>query len=180
MSTKCGDDPGVDSTDIGDQNLICKCLGALEVSAVYDLVAQRFLDILKSIRSSFDIPTSENRQQKFNTKEDVSSTYERPYPTRSEIPSKLTLYILEIFRHPFGGESEVIGHDDYVLSRFFPDHWRFLVPEPSPGIGMKDLRSPGPGSGRPTDRRNKQDSRGNRSPPFRTKEEYEAFFRRIS
>lgn len=179
MSTKCGDDPSMESTDIGDQNLICKCLGALEVSAVYDIVAQRFLDILNSIRSSFALPSA-NRQQKFNTKEDVSSTYEKPYPTRADTPSKLTLYILDIFRHPFGGESEVIGHDDYVLSRFFPDHWRFLVPEPSPGIGLKDPGSPGPGSRPPTDRRNKQDSRENRSPPFRTKEEYEAFFRRIS
>lgn len=104
-------------------------------------------------------------------------------PTCSETPSRLTRYILNIFRQPFGGESNVIGQDDYSLSKFFPDHWRFLVPELSPGIGLENSDhngSSGTSSGCSLEVGNKRDSRENGSPLFRTKEEYEAFFRRIS
>lgn len=165
MSTECST---VDATDITDQNLVCKCLDALEVSANSDLVAQRFLDILNSIRSSF------TGQHKLDT---GRKTAHNPEP-----PSKLTQYILEIFRHPFGGESNVIGHDDYVLSRFFPDHWRFLVPEPARGRALKEPVRDGPpgwSAGRIYGKGDRQ-GRENRSPPFRTKEEYEAFFQRVS
>lgn len=174
MSTKCGNAPTADATDITGQNLVCKCIGALEVSAHSDLVARRFLDILNSIRSFF------TGQRELDT--DGGGEPKPDSETRAGAPSKLTRYILEIFRHPFGGESNVIGHDDYVLSRFFPDHWRFLVPEPARGRALKEPVREGPpgwSAGRICSRADKQE-RGNRSSPFRTKEEYEAFFRRVS
>lgn len=166
MSTKCGNSPAAaDDIDIASQNLVRKCLDALEVSTNSDLVARRFLDILNSIWSSVA------GQQRSPDSE-----------TRAETPSRLTRYILEIFRHPFGGESNVIGHDDYVLARFFPDHWRFLVPEPARGRALKSPVRDGPpgwSAGRICGRADKHD-RENRSPPFLTKEDYEAFFRRVS
>jgi hypothetical protein len=83
---------------------------------------------------------------------------------------------------PFGGESKVIGRDEYTLSKFFPQNWRFLVPEPPP-MGTFNLdgstSSSPPGDG--SDSNERRDSKKPRGPPhFRTKEEYEAFFRRIS
>lgn len=178
MSTKGGDgdDISMDSTATRDQDLICKCLAALKVCAAYDLVARRFLDILNSIRDSFAISASANRQQKVDANgvhNHVSST-----------PSKLTRYILNIFSQPFGGESRVIGQNDYVLSKSFPDHWRFLVPELShPDKGPESSGhsgSSGASSERPPDRGKKRDLKENGPSPTWTQEEYEAFFRRIS
>lgn len=187
MSTKGGDDFSVDSTITCDQDLVCKCLAALKVCAAYDLVARRFLDILNSIRDSFAISASADRQQKVDANgvhDHVSSTYEKSHPAHSKTPSKLTRYILNIFRQPFGGESRVIGQNDYVLSKFFPDHWRFLVPEPSsPDNRLKTFGhngSSGTSFGCPPDGGNKRDLIENGPSPPWTKEEYEAFFRRVS
>lgn len=187
MSTKGGDDFSMDCTDTRDQDLICKCLAVLKVCAAYDLVARRFLDILNSIRDSFAMSASADQQQKVDANgihNHVSSTYEKSHPARSKTPSKLTRYILNIFRQPFGGESRVIGQNDYVLSKFFPDHWRFLVPEPScPHKGLESSGHNGSSSAsseRPPDRGKTRDLKENRTSPPWTKEEYEAFFRRVS
>lgn len=179
MSTKVGD--GL-SADVEDQRLICKCLGALEVCAVYDLVAQRFLDILNSIQRSFAISAGANRQQTVEMVPGpvrISPADENSCPTRPATLSPLTRNILYIFRQPFGGDSKVFGQDDYTLSKSFPGGWRFLAPEPSAVTVLRNSghnEPPDPSSGHSTGR---GDSRSG-SPPFRTKEEYEAFFRRIS
>lgn len=184
MSTKSSDGSGTDPVNTQDQNLVCKCLGALEVSAAYDIVAQRFLDILSSILRSFTIPT--NTQQNAGSKrvlDNASPADESSCLPRFAASSQLTRNILDIFRQPFGGESKVIGQDDYTLSRFFPQNWRFLVPEPSPETGFRSLGYDKPLSSsitRSADGGDKRDSRKRGTPPFRTKEEYEAFFRRIS
>lgn len=184
MSARGSDGSSTDPIDSQDQDLICKCLGALEVSAVYDLVAQRFLDILNSIRRSFG--SSSNRQQKVGSKralEHVSPTDEISCISHFVTSSQLTRNILDIFRQPFGGESKVIGQNDYTLSRFFPENWRFLVPEPSPATGFRVSshdRSSDSSSGHSADGGDRRDSRKRGPPPFRTREEYEAFFRRIS
>ena len=190
-----------DSTVSGQDNeLLTQCAEVLTYCASYDNVAQRYLDILNSIRRSIEPATSPSSSSPSSGKKPPPKRL-RAYPDqeigRFQYPrftdtDPVTQFIVNLLRNPFGGEMRVLDGDNRPL-KVFPENWRFLCPEPprniegfrtpflTPEGGTFQTSRPGPAwVASPSSGSDSSESSRRRKIPFRTKEEFEAFFRRAA
>ncbi|RPA96244.1 hypothetical protein L873DRAFT_1811641 [Choiromyces venosus 120613-1] len=184
-----------------DNEQLTKCIEALEFCAPYDNVAQRYLDILNSIcrsiksvtpPSSSSSSSSGKKPPPKRLRTSPDQEYDRFQYSRFTNTDPVTQFIINLLRNPFGGEMRVLDGDNSPL-KIFPENWRFLCPAPPRNIeGFKTpLLTPEEGTFQPsrpgsapvaspsTDSDSLESSR-RRKIPFRTKEEFEAFFRRVT
>ncbi|CUS15002.1 unnamed protein product [Tuber aestivum] len=184
-----------------DNELLSNCLQALKFCALYDNVAQRYLDILNSILRSIESASPPSSSSSTSSRERPPSKRLRTSPDhefrRFQYPhftdtDPVTRFIINLLRNPFGGEMRVLDVENPPL-KVLPENWRFLCPEPPHNI--EGFRTPflvpeegtfqtsRPGSALSASSSTGSDSLGNsrrRKIPFHTKEEYEAFFRRVA
>jgi len=184
-----------------DDGLLTQCAEALKYCASYDNVAQRYLDILNSIRRSIGPATPPSSSPPSSAGKKPPSKRLRTYPDqefgrfqypRSTDTDSVTQFIINLLRNPFGGEMRVLDGEN-TSSKVFPENWRFLCPEPPRKI--EGFRAPfltpeggtfqtsRPGSAwvaSPSSGSDSLESSRRRKIPFRTKEEFEAFFRRAA
>ncbi|PWW77848.1 hypothetical protein C7212DRAFT_350812 [Tuber magnatum] len=181
-----------------DNELLSNCVEALKFCAPYDNVAQRYLDILNSILRSIESATSPSSSSS-------SSSGGRPTQKRLRISpdqefgrfqyprftdtDPVTQFIINLLRNPFGGEMHVLDGENPPLE-VLPENWRFMCPEPPHNIGGFRTRFSAseegaflpsrPGSASSSTGSDSLGGSRRRKIPFRTKEEFEAFFRRVA
>ncbi|KAG0639107.1 hypothetical protein HOY80DRAFT_886806 [Tuber brumale] len=184
-----------------DKELLAECAEALKFCAPYDNVAQRYLDILNSIRRSIEPATPPSSSSSSSSGGNPPPKRLRTSPhqefwrfrcPRFTDADPVTQFIISLLRNPFGGEMRVLD-GEYPPLKVFPENWRFLCPEPPRNIeGFRTplltpeegtFRASRPGSALSASPSTDSDSLENsrrRKVPFRTKEEFEAFFRRVA
>lgn len=184
-----------------DNELLTQCTEALKFCASYDNVAQRYLDILNSVRRSIESAAPPSFSPPSSTGKKPPPKRLRTYPDqefgRFQYPrftdtDPVIQFIINLLRNPFGGEMRVLDGENTPL-KVFPENWRFLCPEPPRNIGgfrtpfltpeesTFQTSRPGPACvASPSAGSDGLESSRKRKVPFRTKEEFEAFFRRVA
>jgi len=162
--------PSLESAFTENMALISSSLGALQRCASFDVVADRYSKILAPVLRVLSIPTRR-----------ASST-----------PSNEVLldHILMLVKTPFGGHSSVIDQDFFLaIGGGLPEHHRFLAPKSSLWGDEQHLQHPRHqqllrGDVEMEDAapltQHQQGQRREKKYPFRSKEEYEAFFKRVT
>ncbi|KAL7269434.1 hypothetical protein RUND412_007906 [Rhizina undulata] len=212
-----------------DMNLIFNCLNCLAFCSTRDLIASRYLEILRPIYQAFlnlrtvpsastppssqRLPTAPPKSKRPRMMSNVK-TIDRPPPeTNSDMIEALITHITNIMETPFGGEGTVLNGEFGTEGR--PTHWRYLTPMSESLVMAVHMQMSGGDQGFTTTARDGSRSHGEmfdvdgdremavndgmgvnfgigrvsdttlpqakrRKVPFKNKEEYEAFFRRIS
>ncbi|KAI5781276.1 hypothetical protein EDC01DRAFT_620010 [Geopyxis carbonaria] len=167
--------PMLESAFTDNMSLISRCLPVLSHCASFDAVAARYLSILTPIHAALSAPQTNRRTHQQPSNEDLLD------------------HILELMRTPFGGERGVLGPecDLFSVRGTLPEGWRFLV-QPQPVFPGHGSSASSQSSGHSSGNRAKIDVEdnfsvaggggggGGRKYPHRTREEYEAFFRRTT
>lgn len=164
--------------------MLTKCLEALDFCAPHDLVANRCFDILTSIRRAV-LSLCPSFSKKPLSKRS-RPTLHHEFPKFSFPPAAhadpVTQYIVAQLRNPFGTETHVfLG--PHPVSKAFPENWRFLPPEPP--RSLEGYRSPPvtrmltPAPTPPIVPHVLAPAVRRRGAPLRSREELEAFLRRV-
>lgn len=139
------------------------CIEALQYCSVFDPVAQSYLQVLQPLHDTLSTPEPSVRTRRLRNHAAMS------FPSTEE----LVEHVVELIRTPFGGESVVVDNEYFAGNVDWPEGYRFLYRLSAPGEAGK-LRIPTTGVvgvAREV---------GERKYPHRSKEEWEAFFRRTT
>jgi hypothetical protein len=141
--------------------LITSSLGALQRCASFDVVADRYSKILAPILRALSTPTRRTGSTPSN--------------------EALLDHILMLVKTPFGGHSSVIDQDFFLtIGGGVPEHHRFLAPKSSLWGNEQHLQQQQPLKGGVGMEKAPHQQQRQKKYPLRSKEEYEAFFKRVT
>ncbi|CCX11118.1 Similar to hypothetical protein [Tuber melanosporum Mel28]; acc. no. XP_002838133 [Pyronema omphalodes CBS 100304] len=195
--------PQLESKFNDSQVHISACIDTLHQSAGSDPVSQRYLEIILPIYRTLTIPDTSLATKRARLYRDpLSGAFGDPgsetYPTNDAVLDT----ILEYLKAPYGGERTIMDQDFFSAGGAgnFPEHYRFLNPPPSntrfntprqpnghsqiyaisngnatPSNGTHDIRM----GNNPMDHHQPSPPK-NRYGAFKSMEELEAFYRRVT